>query len=890
MSDALNTYGTIQTVYTFGDPSILTSGAPSTPTNLFYAFVANLNGDTSSDLIFNFYGSTVFYNLSSVSAPDLLKKIESPLGASISIFYEPAAAIPGAIDATSSVLPDKANTSPRFLTIAIGNTTQKQYDVFGRPWKEFDANGNKVREILYHDDLLGQPYNQYTEVRVSDDSLAGFQWKKSYFDGLGREYKTISKGYIDAKGVSHCIATQKFYNELGNIGMESNPAIGMEWYGNCGASLDYTLYMHDSAERPMTIIHPEGVSSNISYNGNSMTLTDPKGNSQTTIYDNRGRTLQVNEPLGSSVRYQYDALGRLTGVFQGTIEISHIVYDSLDRKTSMTEINSGYWNYTYDDAGNLTSQTDPKFQTTSFIYDELNRLIQKTYSNGDAPVIYAYDTSPSNGKGRIATITDATGVMTLNYDNKGNVISNIRSITNVKNTAQSYNLSFTYSYDIQNRLKEMVYPDGNKQRNYYSDSGYLHEVRLLGTNQLWGAPVVTYDGPGGAAEIKRISGNGVVTKIGFDSRTFRPTSLITNLNGGAGAGTGAIVQNLAYGYDSIGNITGITDATNSAKSETYTYDALNRLTSATSTMYGALNYAYDSSGNMTYKEGMSLKYGAACGASGLHAVCSAGADNFTYDANGNMIARKGRDLLYDAEDRLKSIQAAGVTKESYLYDFSGERTVKQREDGTVVYNVGMYEIMVQPNGTELHTKYVYGAKGDLAAQITKDSSTITLVQLTNNANYMAAKMLGWSSMAAISFKLHYKTWYDINEYFKHHQTPVSLYLFIIFALALLLYSGNSWVRHNPHNPLKAVTALSVILIFSFVFVFEGCSGTSTGTDPAVWTNPGGTPNVSGTPDLTTPPAGTWNDTWGGSQPIIGAYFFHPNHLGSVALIGDGIAF
>jgi len=341
-------------------------------------------------------------------------------------------------------------------------------------------------------------------------------------------------------------------------------------------------------------------------------------------------------------------------------------------------------------------------------------------------------------------------------------------------------------------------------------------------------------------------------------------------------------------YDNVGNIKNITDNLDNNRSESFAYDDLNRLTAANSVMYGNLSYAYDKWGNLTNKEGIDQVYGADCGATGIHAICQSGTDTFTYDANGNMITRKGRDLLYDAEDRLKKVQAAGVDKESYWYDFSGKRSVKLRDDKTVVYTAGSYEIMIQADGTtELHTKYIYGAQGDLAAQITRDSSTVTLrsvtlASLNFRAEYLSASLAGWSSMGAVWFKLRH----DINVFLEKTTTPFSWYLFVIFALSLFFVFARETVQRNYDNLFQVSTAMAVLMVFSFVFVFESCSGeTEPEIGAAPWEDVTGT-IPAGTPDLSTELTETYNDTWMGSQPIIGAYFFHPNHLGSVALVTD----
>jgi YD repeat-containing protein len=51
----------------------------------------------------------------------------------------------------------------------------------------------------------------------------------------------------------------------------------------------------------------------------------------------------------------------------------------------------------------------------------------------------------------------------------------------------------------------------------------------------------------------------------------------------------AIVQDLSYGVDAAGNITGITDLLTGARSQVFQYDALHRLSCANG-LYGQLSY------------------------------------------------------------------------------------------------------------------------------------------------------------------------------------------------------------------------------------------------------------------------------------------------------------
>ena len=112
----------------------------------------------------------------------------------------------------------------------------------------------------------------------------------------------------------------------------------------------------------------------------------------------------------------------------------------------------------------------------------------------------------------------------------------------------------------------------------------------------------------------------------------------------------------------------ISDLVNSM-SQTFTYDDLNRLLTATGSAYGSQTFVYDAIGNMTSKAGRTMVYGE--GAPGPHAVTSiswsggnvptfcrdlaSGNCTFGYDLNGNMTTRGVDTLIYDSENRLKEM-------------------------------------------------------------------------------------------------------------------------------------------------------------------------------------------------------------------------------------------
>jgi len=154
------------------------------------------------------------------------------------------------------------------------------------------------------------------------------------------------------------------------------------------------------------------------------------------------------------------------------------------------------------------------------------------------------------------------------------------------------------------------------------------------------------------------------------------------------------VGNGTTGADN-GNVFGITNYKDTNRNQTFTYDALNRLTSAQNagtdctakvlqnkTEYWGNSYGYDAWGNLLQKSITK------CGAENLivtadaHNWIHASGTDYQYDAAGNMTfdATAGLNYTFDQENRL-----TGASGYAYTYDGDGNRVCKSNGSTGTLY-------------------------------------------------------------------------------------------------------------------------------------------------------------------------------------------------------------
>ena len=353
-------------------------------------------------------------------------------------------------------------------------------------------------------------------------------------------------------------------------------------------------------------------------------------------------------------------------------------YDDKGRVYQVISPDTGTTTYSYDPAGNLISKTDAKGVTISYQYDALNRLTTIDFP-ADVDTAYAYDTCP-NGKGRLCSMTDASGTTAYEYTPKGQVKKETKVIDSNQYVTQ-------YTYDQNGNLKTMTYPSGRViTYNYTND----RVVSVL-NNAANLASSLNYKPFGGVSSITY--GNGLTGSIGYDTQ-YRIVSLST--------GT---VQNLSYSsYDANGNITGITNVLDATKNKAFTYDTLDRLSSATASgIWGSLGWTYDGVGNRQTENSNSYTY-----APNTNKLAGANGNTYGYDNNGNTTTEGSRQYIYNQNQRLIQVNN-GATTASYTYNGNGQRVKKVVNGTTTVFHYSPNGQLIAESDSAGNTaaEYVY---------------------------------------------------------------------------------------------------------------------------------------------------------------------------------------
>ncbi|MCC6964953.1 MAG: hypothetical protein IT391_01545, partial [Nitrospira sp.] len=217
-----------------------------------------------------------------------------------------------------------------------------------------------------------------------------------------------------------------------------------------------------------TVVDPRGNSTTTRFNqrGYPIGSTDALGQTSTTTLTAANQVASSTDSLGRVTKFEYDAAGNVTKLTDPTNQFTRFEYHpTYNHVTKITDALTHVTEFTYDPAnGNLLTTTDPLNHTTTITY---NAFGQPTSVQGpiasEPPTTFAYDTN-----GNLITTIDPLGNQTQRvYD----------AVSRLVNLTDPRQLQTQFRYDNLNRVTEIADARQGITRFNYDLNGNLLSVQ-----------------------------------------------------------------------------------------------------------------------------------------------------------------------------------------------------------------------------------------------------------------------------------------------------------------------------------------------------------------------------------------------------------------------------
>ncbi|VAW89998.1 hypothetical protein MNBD_GAMMA18-1387, partial [hydrothermal vent metagenome] len=619
---------------------------------------------------------------------------------------------------------------------AYNRATTFGYNAFGRKNLENRIDGTQTTWERYWCNSSSPIACEAGEVYYQREESTGEAPSTVFYDDLRREVRRVSKGFNNTN-----IGRDTVYDARGRVERVSRN------YLFTSATRHWSVRTYDDLNRVKTITAPDNSVTTTTYAGLTTSITRQRiganGFAELTFSQTEnpmGQVVKATDAQLNNTTYTYTPFGNPKVTTDSALNQISMVYDVRGRKKSMNDPDLGAWQYEYDAVGNLRKQTDAKSQSFVMIYDTLNRLTARTDQSAGQTSDWIYysitDALANRSVGQLKSVSRAADGYneTYRYDTLGRT----KSMTTTLDGAQ-YVVDTDY-YPNSSRVRNVTYPQSGslgraKIRNVYDSLGNLSKV-VDGNDTsttpfaYWMAVVANADGK----ITWEALGNGLSTLRGFESSTGRLKSIST--------GTGNNIQDLEYGFDSLGNLEYRTDNNQTLVStgvtEAFYYDNLNRLETVTLNGGAYQSISYDRLGNIRSKTSVgTYTYNGDNGA-GPHAVSHIGGVALSYDANGNMVAGRGRTVDYTTFNKPSFISQTGASiRFTYGPENARYKKVTTTSEGTSTqYNIGkLFERLTKTNGVAEYKNYIF-AGGAMVAINTRRSNG------TQETNYVHTDHIG----------------------------------------------------------------------------------------------------------------------------------------------------
>jgi RHS repeat-associated protein len=556
----------------------------------------------------------------------------------------------------------------------VGKTVFSQYDSAGRVGRIQDPNG-RFTTLAY--DARGRIRSCSTET--SSGPVAYF-----YLYNRAGDLRRV----VNPEGMITNMAYEGVYGRL--VSITDPMAQGMRFHYDGEGNRDEVKLLEPSTQTPTfwmrydfqhpdlpgklwRAVNPDGSFTEYDYEegGQVSSIKDANGRKTFYGYDVLNRLSTVTQSGNMLTAYDYDCQGNLVRVTDPKSQTTQYTYDDLGRILAVHSPDAGTTTYAYDQAGNLTSRRDAKGVRTVYEYDALNRLTAVHYPRPSQDLLLTYDQGV-NGKGRLTSVQDSSGLTTYQYDEVGRLILETR-------TMGAISFSTSYTHDLNGDTRSITYPSGLKVEYERNAAGRIVASKANGA-PLTGAATYSPFGP-----LRSLTYGQSALPLG---RTYDQRYLLSEMSV-------AEVLTSRYGR--------------------YPNGEVKRIQGLREPVVGSASSRYGYLGNR------------------LVVIAGSQQAAYTYDRNGNVVSNATLSFDYDEENRIIRVYKDGAVIARYAYDGQGRRVKKVVGNKSLYYHYDLYGNLIEesgPGGAALRD-YIY-QEGERIAMQSYDSNPGTYFFLNDH--------------------------------------------------------------------------------------------------------------------------------------------------------------
>ncbi|NOU62284.1 RHS repeat-associated core domain-containing protein [Marinifilum caeruleilacunae] len=540
--------------------------------------------------------------------------------------------------------------------------TSHYYDDFGNHSSSTLPNGSTVTSNMLFTSSGPSGSLFYTE-RLQP----GKGYIKKYYNRLGQLLREESPGFNQA-------VMKKNYT------YDANGRLYREYLPYATSVGSYSQYTYDAYGRVTTINMPNSLgTTTYEYTGSTTKVTTPSGWSEVTL-DASGLDKQAKDAGGTITKTFFSNGLPKTHTF-GSNAMT-FTYDEQGNRTSIYSPNTGTTSSTYNAFGEMLTEVDARGVSYSMQYDNLGRLFKKLVG-GITETQWNY---ANNGLLNSVYGSDVDVIYT--YDN-------LKRLTDLSETVNGQTFLTQYDYNSNSLISKVTYPGNFAVNRIYDSNGILTELKRSDNNaSIW----LLQDATNHGAIEQFKYGNGLISNYTYDAN-LRPQKMKSGS-----------VYEWDYTFANNGNLSNRKNVKLSNQTQSFSYDALNRLTS-----YRSGSMTFEASGNIKTKPDVGT-YNYNGGKP--NAVSHITSPVSSYDPFHETITYTDFQKVESITDQENNHRLEFTYGPEY-----GRRMMKTLEGGslkkTKYYSNGLYEKIVNDLGQTKEINYISGSSG-LAAVFIKD--------------------------------------------------------------------------------------------------------------------------------------------------------------------------